>query len=280
MEKKIAIFSIDVEDFGDTFCLQGKGDDLPPATDGARYFLDTCESFGAKAILYAVMERLPKDEAFLKEAKARGHLIGVHGYRHARPSEMGREAFGKELQKAKEAYQEAFGEEPRYFRAPGWAIDDECLEELKEQGFALDNSRVPHGKYPMYTRTAPLEGYEEVSPNLHMKDGFYALDMPSGRLLCYKQAPLGGGVLIRFAPWWRIKADLKAYLKTGKPFVYACHPLEFSLAKLPDLRKRLSFHERYYVCAHHKSYRKRLVKIFRLLAKMGYSYGTYEDLLK
>lgn len=279
--KKIAIFTMDVEDFGDTFCLQGKSDGLPSAEDGAYFFLKECEAHGAKATLFAVMEHYERDKALLQYAKTHGHHIGVHGFRHARPSEMGREAFGKELSKAKAVYREAFLEDPKFFRAPGWAIDDGCLEELKEQGFLLDNSRVPHsGKYPMYVKAAPLEGYKEVSPNLHEKDGFFTLDMPSGRLLWYKQAPLGGGVLIRFASWLSVRQNLKAYLKTGKPFVFVAHPLEFSLAKLPDLRKRLNFHERYYVAARHKGYRRRLRKIFRLLKKMGYALGTYEDLLK
>jgi len=74
--------------------------------------------------------------ATIRELKARGFEVGVHGYDHVRwqdhLDEIGERGVRDELSDAFEAYRAILGESSKSFAAPGWRTNDAALIALDE----------------------------------------------------------------------------------------------------------------------------------------------------
>lgn len=74
----------------------------------------------------------------IRDLKARGFEVGVHGYDHVRwqdhLDEIGEAGIRNEVGDAFEAYRAILGESPRSFAAPGWRTNDAALRTLDTIG--------------------------------------------------------------------------------------------------------------------------------------------------
>jgi peptidoglycan/xylan/chitin deacetylase (PgdA/CDA1 family) len=86
----------------------------------------------------------------IRELKARGFEVGVHGYDHVRwqdhLDEIGERGVRGELEDAFEVYRAIVGEPSRSFAAPGWRTNDAAL--LALDAMALDYRSDTRGRSP------------------------------------------------------------------------------------------------------------------------------------
>lgn len=86
----------------------------------------------------------------LRELKAAGFEVAVHGYDHVRWQDhidsLGERGIRAELSDAFEAYRSIMGERPRAFAAPGWRTNGVALRALDEMG--LDYRSDTRGRTP------------------------------------------------------------------------------------------------------------------------------------
>jgi undecaprenyl phosphate-alpha-L-ara4FN deformylase len=74
----------------------------------------------------------------LRDIKARGFEVGVHGYDHVRwqdrIDQLGEQGIEQELQDAFEVYRAVFAEQPRAWAAPGWRANAVSMRMLERAG--------------------------------------------------------------------------------------------------------------------------------------------------
>ena len=94
----------------------------------------------------------------LKAAAAAGHEIGSHSYGHDYAlSRRTREEIAQDLGLAERAIEDACGQRPRGFRAPGYTLSARLLDAVRERGYAYDSSLLP--SLPYYAAKAAALGY-------------------------------------------------------------------------------------------------------------------------
>jgi peptidoglycan/xylan/chitin deacetylase (PgdA/CDA1 family) len=110
--------------------------------------------YGARTILSGtILPSRPIALSFpnlLRDLKARGFEVGVHGYDHVRWQDhldaIGEAGVRGELADAFEAYRAIFGESSKSFAAPGWRTNDAALIALDAMG--LDYRSDTRGSAP------------------------------------------------------------------------------------------------------------------------------------
>ncbi len=110
--------------------------------------------YGTRTILSGtILPSRPIALAFpeiVRDLKARGFEVGVHGYDHVRwqdhLDQIGERGVRDELEDAFEVYRAIFGEAARSFAAPGWRTNDAAL--LALDAMALDYRSDTRGSAP------------------------------------------------------------------------------------------------------------------------------------
>ncbi len=273
---KRAYFTIDVEDYEDITSLQGYDlSNAPSMMDGFDRLLGLLRKEKVPVTHFVLASRLDRSKERLKKAIEAGDAIGVHGLTHELQGEKDVASFKASVSAAKKRIEEELGCVCLGYRAPGFDLSDDKLNELKELGFAYDSSKFDNGKrYPMFGHRLKLEGYEQVGEDHYVKDGFHEFAMPvaSGFMAGFG---LGGGIYPRFFPFLDYKVSLKQYLKTHDTFVFYCHPFEFSLTPCPKIA-HLDFPSWYYSHVGRKRYLRRVARIIRIVRKQGFEFTTFE----
>jgi peptidoglycan/xylan/chitin deacetylase (PgdA/CDA1 family) len=89
-----------------------------PDPDGTPKILDALDAAGVKATFFVVGEQLMRHHAIARDALARGHELGLHGFEHVRhdtfPGRMARD----DIARALGTFEIACGARPRFFRPP------------------------------------------------------------------------------------------------------------------------------------------------------------------
>jgi peptidoglycan-N-acetylglucosamine deacetylase len=89
-----------------------------PHPEGTPAVLDALDAAGAKATFFLVGEQVERRPELVREIAARGHAIGVHGYRHTLVLRRTRRGLADDLDRAAALIAEATGTAPGYYRAP------------------------------------------------------------------------------------------------------------------------------------------------------------------
>lgn len=125
----------------DTSALNSLQSNLPALADR---LLALFEEHGARCsffILGSVAEKYP---GVIRTIKQAGHEIASHGYGHQSVSQMSREEFRADLQRASAILESITGTKVIGFRAPSFSVTREILpwyyETLEELGFAYSSS--------------------------------------------------------------------------------------------------------------------------------------------
>jgi peptidoglycan/xylan/chitin deacetylase (PgdA/CDA1 family) len=85
-----------------------------PHPDGTPAILDALDAAGTRAIFFLVGEQVERYPDVAAEVAARGHEIGVHGYRHHVQLRQSAHSIRSDIVRAREA----IGGEPRFHRPP------------------------------------------------------------------------------------------------------------------------------------------------------------------
>ena len=89
-----------------------------PDPDGTPLVLDALDAAGLHATFFVVGEQLTKNHALAREALARGHEVGLHGFEHKHHDSMPGRMAGDDVARAIGTFEMAVGRRPRWFRPP------------------------------------------------------------------------------------------------------------------------------------------------------------------
>jgi peptidoglycan-N-acetylglucosamine deacetylase len=89
-----------------------------PDPDGTAAVLDALDAAGARATFFVVGEQLLRHHAIAREALARGHELGLHGFAHVEHDTLSPQGARDDLARGVGAFEAAAGRRPRFFRPP------------------------------------------------------------------------------------------------------------------------------------------------------------------
>lgn len=161
----------------------------------------------------------------IRRIRDAGHEIGIHGWDHRSVKALGREEFGRSLDKALDAVQSVTGERVKGFRAAAFSLDQTNAwgyDELLDRGFHYDAS------------LAPFYGWLYGEPLAN--GGVHKRRAPSGRELLEIpvtvfgprpfRLPVCGGFFLRLYPFAFSRALFRRAEARGEVVVTYLHPWE------------------------------------------------------
>jgi peptidoglycan/xylan/chitin deacetylase (PgdA/CDA1 family) len=89
-----------------------------PDPDGTPLVLDALDAAGLRATFFVVGEQLMKHHALARDALARGHELGLHGFEHARYDSLPGRMAADDVARSIGTFEAAVGQRPRFFRPP------------------------------------------------------------------------------------------------------------------------------------------------------------------
>lgn len=107
----------------------------PSVTRALPRLLDALDEHGLTATFFVEAINCELNPAAVREIAARGHELGVHGWRHEPWSELAPDAEPPLLERCSAAFA-ALGLHPRAFRPPGGAPTPRTAELLRHRGYA------------------------------------------------------------------------------------------------------------------------------------------------
>jgi peptidoglycan-N-acetylglucosamine deacetylase len=111
-------------------------------------FCELFEALGVRATFFVIGRDAGIAPARLRAAALAGHEIASHSYAHDYAlSRRTREEIAQDLALAERAIEDACGNRPRGFRAPGYTLSSELLDAVRERAYAYDSSLLPSPPY-------------------------------------------------------------------------------------------------------------------------------------
>lgn len=277
MNKKYAVFTMDVEAFTDTECVAYSGDTVhEDLLDGFDEYIRILDAHGIKATLFTVGRLVPKLHEKLKRCLTNGHRVALHSYDHVAPMKKSVAEFYEDTQRGKTLIEQTLGVSPQGYRAPNFSLDAARLAALSDLGFTYDAS---HLNFPAARHTVKLDldGFETVRDGMFRKNGFYEFGLSQSTLFG-RRYPISGGGYVRLAHWGFIRSKIARYAAKNDYYVFYLHPFELTRQAVPKV-KGLKAYDRYYLKHGIKSYGAKIEKIIHLLQKRGFEFVTYEELI-
>ncbi len=106
-----------------------------PHPDGTPTVLDALDAASAKATFFLVGEQVELRPELAREIAARGHAVGVHGYRHRLVLRRTGRGLAADLDRAAALIADATGAAPLYYRAPYGVFSGASLVLAGERGW-------------------------------------------------------------------------------------------------------------------------------------------------
>lgn len=274
--KKYAVFTMDVETFADTECIQnlGKPMDLD-LMDGFDEYIRILDRYNIHSTLFALGDLTAPATDKLRACVKSGHDLALHGYHHVTPLTLPPEQFREQLRLARERLKDLCGVEASGFRAPCFSMDNDRLEVLRELGFRYDSSYLDFAS-ARHTVKMDMQDYESLRPGMFRKNGFYEFGLSKGRVMG-APFPVSGGGYVRLGPWFFAKPLLRQYICNHDFYVFYLHPFELTRKKIPFI-KGLKGYDQYYIRRGIRNYGKRIEQLIRMLQKQGYEFVTFAQL--
>ena len=276
MKKKYAVFTMDVERFSDTECIQNLGVPVnADMLDGFDAYMEIMDRHGIKNTLFTIGELAPKIADRLRPHLASGHDLAMHSYNHTPPLQEPLERFREEIRRAKDRMTELFGVEVSGFRAPCFSMDDDRLEVLRELGFRYDSSYLNY--YPAkHTRKLRMQGFRQLRQSIFRRDEFYEFGLSTGNVMGMP-FPVSGGGYVRLTPWFFIGPMIRHHIRKNDYYVFYLHPFELTRQKVPAIRN-LRGYDQYYIRRGIRTYSRRVERIIRMLQRQNYEFVTFDQL--
>src|SRR5256885_12104025 len=99
-----------------------------PDPDGTPPVLDALDAAGVRASFFVVGEQLMRHHALAREAVARGHELGLHGFEHVRHETFPGRAARDDVARSLGTFEAAVGRRPRFFRPPYGRFSEHSYE--------------------------------------------------------------------------------------------------------------------------------------------------------
>lgn len=158
-----------------------------------------------------------------------GHELASHGWDHARVFTLGKDAFARDVERARKVLEDASGVVIAGYRAPSFSIDHRtpwAYEVLAEQGYAYSSSVAPitHDHYGW--RDAPRFAFRPLASSSLVEIPVTTAQFAGKRLAA------GGGGFFRVLPYafsrWAIR---QVNTQDRRPAVFYFHPWEIDPAQ-------------------------------------------------
>jgi peptidoglycan/xylan/chitin deacetylase (PgdA/CDA1 family) len=120
-----------VEDVASGACLTFDDGPDPDATPAV---LDALDAAGVRATFFVVGEQLMRHHALAREALARGHELGLHGFEHVRHDSLPGRAARDDVARSLGTFEAAVGRRPRFFRPPYGRFSEHSYEACADLG--------------------------------------------------------------------------------------------------------------------------------------------------
>jgi peptidoglycan/xylan/chitin deacetylase (PgdA/CDA1 family) len=278
VKKKYAVFTMDVETFSDTECLNASGirveEDM---LDGLDEYLKILDRHGIKSTLFTVGDLAPRIADRLRPHLDNGHNLALHNFTHTPPMSIPLDQFREKTRQAKERMKALFGVDIKGFRAPCFSLDKARLDILRELGFCYDSSHLDFSK-ARHTVSLDLSDFQQLRKGIFRGDNFYEFGLSKEKVFGYP-FPISGGGYVRLSNWGFIKALIRHNIHHNNYYVFYLHPFELTKKKIPFL-KELKPYDKYYISQGIQQYRRRIERIIRMLKKHGYEFVTFEQLVQ
>ncbi|OIP55918.1 MAG: hypothetical protein AUK34_12255 [Ignavibacteria bacterium CG2_30_36_16] len=256
---KSALITVDVEDW-----IQSTWDRKLPITErsatNTHKLLELMDELNIKSTMFVLGKFAESFPKIVKEIYLRGHEIASHGYSHIEIFKQNRKEFKSDVERSKKYLEDLIGDEVLGYRAPDFSIINStlwALRTLSELGFKYDSSIYPikHGRYG-------IEKFPAQPINV-MLETFSILEFPISTIsIKNKNIPIGGGGYHRLLPSFLINR-IAARVLTTKPFIYYCHPYEFNVNELNEIRPVLPLKVRLHQGMGRKYFKKRFVSFVK-----------------
>ena len=184
--------------------------------------LDLLDANRARATFFTlgwIAERHPQ---LVRRIVERGHELASHGWGHERASDLDRDAFARDVSRAKRLLEDVGGVEVRGYRAPSFSIGTGNLwafESLARAGYRYSSSVHPiaHDHYGM-----------PDSPRFAFRAHEALLEIPITTLrVGRRNLPGSGGGWFRLLPYAVTRAMLRRVNRVdGEPVGFYFHPWE------------------------------------------------------
>ena len=276
MDKKYAVFTMDVESFADTECLSRAGMEFEQdMLDGLDAYMEILDRHDIKATMFSVCRTALQAKERIANHLQNGHELALHSYDHKPLCQLSDEEFRSQTELSRKLLSETFGTEINGYRAPCFGIDDAKLEILQELGFSYDSS---HLDFPSARHTMPVgfHGFQQLRKGILRCKDFFEFSLTQNRLFGHDY-PISGGGYVRLFNWSVMKGILRDYIRKNDFYVFYLHPFELSKMPIPSL-PGLKMYDRFYLNHGLRSYRKKIEWLINLLTLAGYEFLTFRQL--
>ncbi len=274
--KKYAVFTADVESFGETECVRYSSlkvdDDM---MDGLFRYTELLEKHGIRATLFSLLEAAEMYTAPISELLQKGHELALHGFNHTAPMLIEPDEFKAQTQSAKSRLESLFDVKIRGYRAPCFSLDEERLEAVRSLGFDYDASFMSFSKARHH---APLDfsRWHRHERNVFESNGFFEFGLVSGKLFGADYPASGGGYL-RLMSKLLYRPFIKRCVRKNSCYVFYMHPFELSSERAPDL-KRAKLYDKYYLTQGLSDFAEKIVYLIACLKSEGFEFITFSEL--
>ncbi|HXG04900.1 MAG TPA: XrtA system polysaccharide deacetylase [Candidatus Binatia bacterium] len=187
--------------------------------------LDLLDRHRARATFFTLGVVAERHPGLVRRLVARGHELASHGWDHTPVFAQDRDAFRRDVRRAKQALEQAGGCAVAGYRAPNYSIRRDtpwAFTILWEEGYRYDSSIHPiaHDRYSF--PDAPR--FPHVALTVDGAD-FWEVPVGTARL-AGTNLPLGGGFFRLFPLAWLQAAIASVNRREGRPVVLYLHPWE------------------------------------------------------
>jgi peptidoglycan/xylan/chitin deacetylase (PgdA/CDA1 family) len=105
-----------------------------PDPDGTPLVLDALDAAGVRATFFVVGEQLMRHHGVAREALARGHELGLHGFDHVDHESFRGRSARDDVARALGTFEAAVGHRPRWFRPPYGRFSEHSYEACADLG--------------------------------------------------------------------------------------------------------------------------------------------------
>ena len=274
--KKIAVFSIDVEEWYHLeYFKNSKTDKKKSVMDGLHTFIKIVDKHNIKASFFIVGELIQSIKKTIKNLDIEGHDIGLHSYFHKRPVVQNINEFIKDTKDTLSEMKSILPNNSFGYRSPCFAIDRVRLDEVIKLGIQYDASKITQKEHPLYVNL-DLDGFENQEKDIYKKDFFKVFEVSTIKFLGVN-IPIAGGGYLWIIPWPIYIWLLKKYLKESTFINFFIHPFELSSMNF-DLPENTPYLTKFRYNYKRNKVEKRLNRIIELLKENDYNFKTFSQL--
>jgi polysaccharide deacetylase family protein (PEP-CTERM system associated) len=197
--------------------------------------LQLFEETGVRATFFCLGWMAQRMPHLVRKCQRAGHEIGSHGYGHVLAYDVGREAFRKDVVRAKAILEDITGSEVVGFRVAGFSVTSEnrwVFDVVAEAGHTYDASVFPTGHAHGGLRSAQAEPHVVETRSGSLVEIPVSTVTAVGRRVC-----LFGGGYLRITPLPLLRWGVEKLRREGRPLVVYIHPREID-PDHPQLRLR------------------------------------------